>query len=60
MQVIGMTMTNWCLILLVLIIGVVLSTTASFVIVVAWLTPILGAAVAYPVFLQLVYRKQHE
>ena len=32
---------------------------ASFVIAIAWLTPILGAAVAYPIFLQLVHRKQY-
>ncbi|MEO1404440.1 MAG: hypothetical protein AAFV72_24750, partial [Cyanobacteria bacterium J06635_1] len=36
-----------------------LSTTASFVISIAWLTPLLGAAVAYPVFIYLVYHKQY-
>lgn len=54
-----MGMTNWRLILPVLIIGVTLSTTASFVIASAWFTPILGAAVAYPIFLELVHRKQY-
>lgn len=42
----------------VLAVGTALSTTASFLSGSAWLMPILGAAVAYPVFLYFVYHRQ--
>lgn len=51
--------TNWLYILPALAIGAVLSTLVSFAISMAWLTPILGAAVAYPIFIYLVYHKQY-
>lgn len=52
-------MSNWRSILLTLSIGAVLSTTISFVISINWLMPILGSAVAYPVFLHLIRHRQY-
>ena len=43
-----------------LVIGVILSTTASFVFGVPWLMPILGAAVPYPIFFLQVHRQQYK
>lgn len=54
-----MKMTHWRYLLLVLAIGAVLSTVISFGLSIAWLTPILGAAVAYPVFLYWIYHQQY-
>jgi hypothetical protein len=42
-----------------LAIGALLTTSASFILGVAWLTPILGAAVAYPIFLLQVRRRRY-
>ncbi|MBW4423628.1 MAG: hypothetical protein KME50_03950 [Nostoc desertorum CM1-VF14] len=43
-----------------LVIGVILSTTASFVFGIPWLMPILGAAVPYPIFFLEVRRQQYK
>ncbi|MDF5711179.1 MAG: hypothetical protein PUP90_26785 [Nostoc sp. S4] len=48
------------MILIILIVGVILSTTASFVFGIPWLTPFLGAAVPYPIFFLLVRRQQYK
>lgn len=48
------------MILVFLVIGVILSTTASFVFGVPWLMPILGAAVPYPIFFLQVRRQQYK
>ena len=58
-KVIGMQRIHWPYTLTVLTIGTVLSTAASFMISIAWLTPILGTAIAYPVFLYLIHHKQY-
>ncbi|MEO0457645.1 MAG: hypothetical protein AAF152_13860 [Cyanobacteria bacterium P01_A01_bin.114] len=54
-----MKKNRWLYILMVLAIGVVLSTLVSFAMSIAWLTPILGAAVAYPVFIYLIYHQRY-
>ena len=48
------------MIVIFLVIGVILSTTASFVFGVPWLMPILGTAVPYPIFLLQVRRQQYK
>ena len=58
-EVTGMKQANWRYILPILAIGAVLSTTVSFVVSIAWLTPIFGVAVVYPIFINLVYHKQY-
>lgn len=48
------------MIVILLVIGVILSTTASFAFGVPWLMPILGTAVPYPIFLLQVRRQQYK
>ncbi|MEH2289157.1 hypothetical protein [Nostoc sp.] len=48
------------MIVIFLVIGVILSTTASFVFRVPWLMPILGAAIPYPIFFSQVRRQQYK
>ncbi len=48
------------MIVTLLVIGVILSTTTSFVFGVPWLMPILGTAVPYPIFLLQVRRQQYK
>ena len=46
------------MIVILLVIGVILSTTASFVFEIPWLMPILGTAVPYPIFLLQIRPQQ--
>ena len=48
------------MIVIFLVLGVILSTTASFAYGVPWLMPILGAAVPYPIFFLQVHRQQYK
>ncbi|MEA5605973.1 hypothetical protein [Nostoc sp. UHCC 0252] len=48
------------MIVIFLVIGVILSTTASFVFGLPWLMPILGAAIPYPIFFLQVRRQQYK
>ncbi|MEN8444987.1 MAG: hypothetical protein ABG776_08245 [Cyanobacteria bacterium J06555_13] len=50
---------NWRYIVPMLAVGVSLSTAVSFVVSVDWMTPILGAAIAYPIFLYFVSHEQY-
>lgn len=50
---------NGRVIFLVLSIGAALSTAVSFLISINWLMPILGTAVAYPILLYLIRRRQY-
>ena len=55
----GMKQNQWRYALAILAVGAVLSTVVSFVVSIPWLTPILGVAVAYPIFIDLVYHEQY-
>ncbi|MEH2248972.1 hypothetical protein [Nostoc sp.] len=48
------------MIVIFLVIGVILSTSASFVFGIPWLMPIFGAAVPYPILFLHVRRQQHK
>ncbi|MBN3911359.1 MAG: hypothetical protein HWQ35_33940 [Nostoc sp. NMS1] len=48
------------MIVIFLVIGVILSTTASFVFGVPWLMPILGTTVPYPIFFLQIRRQQYK
>ena len=48
------------MIVIFLVIGVILSTTASFAFGIPWLMPIFGAAVPYPIFFLYVRRQQYK
>ena len=48
------------MIVIFLVIGVILSTTASFVFGIPWLMPIFGAAVPYPILFLQVRRQQYK
>ncbi|WP_138499684.1 hypothetical protein [Nostoc sp. PA-18-2419] len=48
------------MIVIFLLVGVILSTTASFVFGIPWLMPIFGAAVPYPIFFLEVRRQQYK
>ncbi|MEH2071582.1 MAG: hypothetical protein V7K47_26085 [Nostoc sp.] len=47
------------MIVILLLVGVILSTTASFVFGIPWLMPIFGAAIPYPIFFLEVRRQQY-
>ncbi|WP_375509680.1 hypothetical protein [uncultured Nostoc sp.] len=48
------------MIVIFFIVGVILSTTASFIFGIPWLMPILGAAVPYPILFLKVRRQQYK
>ncbi|MBD6619435.1 hypothetical protein FNW02_27310 [Komarekiella sp. 'clone 1'] len=48
------------MIVIFFVVGVILSTAASFVLGIPWLMPIFGAAVPYPIFLSQVRRQQYK